>query len=82
MVKVNVALVIPSASMEAVEGEIDAVRAELTITVAVLDVMLPPLESVTMTETESVPVVVDVTVQLVSEEVHPDITVSPTYDQA
>ncbi len=52
MVRVNVALVMPSASIDAVDGLTEAVRAELTITVAVLDVMLPPLESVTVTETE------------------------------
>ncbi len=49
---VNVALVTPSASIDAVEGEMEAVRAALTVTVAVLEVIVPPLESVTVTETE------------------------------
>ncbi len=52
VVRVKVALVTPSASIEAVEGEMEAVRAALTVTVAVLEVIVPPLESVTVTETE------------------------------
>ncbi len=52
MVRVNVALVMPSASIDTVEGEMEAVRAALTVTVAVLDVTLPASESVTVTETE------------------------------
>ncbi len=52
MVKVNVALVTPSASIDAVDGLIDADKAALTVTVAVFEVIVPPLESVIVTETE------------------------------
>ncbi len=52
VVRVNVALVTPSASIDAEDGLIEAVSAELTVTVAVLEVTVPPLESVTVTETE------------------------------
>ena len=52
MVKVNVALVTPSASIEAEDGLIEATRVALTVTVAVLEVAVPLLESVTVTETE------------------------------
>ena len=52
MVIVKVALVTPSASIVAVDGEIEIVRAGLTVTDALLEVAVPPLESVTVTETE------------------------------
>ncbi len=52
MVEVNVALVMPSASIDVLDGLIEAVKAALTVTVAVLEVTVPPLESVTVTETE------------------------------
>ncbi len=42
----------PSASIAADEGEIEIVRAELTVTDALLEVAVPPFESVTVTETE------------------------------
>ncbi len=77
VVSVKVALVTPSASIEAEDGLIDADKAALTVTVAVFEVAVPPLESVTVTETESVPTVVDVTMHVVLEEVHPELTVRP-----
>ncbi len=52
VVSVNAAPVTPSASIDAVEGEIDAVSTALTVTVAVFEVIVPLLESVTVTETE------------------------------
>ncbi len=52
VVRVKVALVTPSASIDALDGLIEAVKAALTVTVAVLEVAVPPLESVTVTETE------------------------------
>ncbi len=52
VVRVKVAVVTPSASIEAEDGLIEAVSAELTVTVAVFEVIVPLLESVTVTETE------------------------------
>ncbi len=49
---VNVALVTPSASIDVEDGLMEAARAALTVTVAVFDVIVPLLESVTVAETE------------------------------
>jgi hypothetical protein len=53
------------------------VRAGSTVTVARFDVAQPPFESVTVTETEPLPAVVEVTVQEVLVGPHPDSAVNP-----
>ncbi len=52
MVIVNSALVTPSASIAADVGAMEIIRTELTVTLAELEVAVPPFESVTVTETE------------------------------
>ena len=66
----------------AVAGETEAVSAGLTETVAAPDVAVPPLGSVTSTDTENCPGAPALTVQVRSEGPQPVDAVSLGYDQA